>query len=48
MGVSVIKSFKKKHIPTISDWLETSKTVTVNYPDETGKIVDRIIQNHIR
>ncbi len=48
MGVSVIKSFKKKHILTISDWLETSKTVTVNYPDETGKIVDQIIQNHTR
>ena len=46
MGVPVIKSLKKKHHAVIKDWLESSKIITVNYPDITEDIIDSIIANH--
>ena len=46
MGVKVMKKLNKKHIDKISEWLKERKTVTVNYPDITEKIIDTIIANH--
>jgi uncharacterized protein (TIGR00661 family) len=46
MGVPVIKSLKKKNYSVIKEWLEYGKTIPVNYPDITEKIVDTIIKNH--
>ena len=46
MGVPVIKSLKKKNIPIIQDWLKNSQEITVNYPDNTLKIISNIIKVH--
>ncbi len=46
MGVPVIKSLKKKQIPIIQEWIKDSQNIKVNYPNETEKIIDAIIQEH--
>jgi uncharacterized protein (TIGR00661 family) len=46
MGVSVVKSIKEKNHEKISDWLETSNIVRMNYPDQTDMIVEQICTNH--
>jgi uncharacterized protein (TIGR00661 family) len=46
MGVTAIKSLKKKHLPAIEDWVSQGKPVAVNYPDETDAIVQRIVQEN--
>jgi len=43
MGVPKIKSLKKKHLPKIADWITNDKTVAVDYPDVTEKIIGRIM-----
>jgi len=48
MGVPVIKKLKKKHLPTIEDWIKYGQTVPVDYPDITEKIIDQVIANHVR
>lgn len=48
LGVPVLKSLKKKHLPTINQWLESSNKITIDYPDETKSIVNRIIEKHAR
>ena len=44
IGVPVIKSLKKKHVETIQEWTMSGKYITVNYPDETEKILENILQ----
>jgi len=44
MGVSVIGSLKKKHLPAIENWMGEENKIAVNYPDETEKIIDEIIK----
>ncbi|PTX14286.1 uncharacterized protein (TIGR00661 family) [Pontibacter mucosus] len=46
MGVATIKSLKKKHIPSIDDWLEEGQPVHVDYPDETAALVARIVREN--
>ncbi|MCC9169054.1 glycosyltransferase family protein [Pontibacter harenae] len=46
MGVTTVKSLKKKHLPTIEDWIENGLPVEVDYPDETDAIVARIVQEN--
>ncbi|GAB3531140.1 glycosyltransferase family protein [Pontibacter brevis] len=46
MGVSAIKSFKKKHLPVIENWMKNGEPVKVIYPDETNAIVQRIVQEN--
>ncbi|AHM61431.1 putative transporter [Flammeovirgaceae bacterium 311] len=46
MGVPVLKSFKKKHLPKILDWLEKGSPVPVLYPDRTQEMVDTILAKH--
>jgi uncharacterized protein (TIGR00661 family) len=46
MGVTTIKSLKKKHLPTIGDWIKNGEPVEVSYPDETDAIVQRIVQEN--
>jgi uncharacterized protein (TIGR00661 family) len=48
LGVPVVKSLKLKHITRIQDWLASPEKVTVDYPDDTEKIIDRIIEKHFR
>ncbi len=47
MGVSTMKSMKKKHFDKLEDWLKNGKPVSVHYPDQTGFIVQRILNKHI-
>jgi len=47
MGVTVIKSLKKKHNGTIKEWLKHGRSIEVEYPDNTEKIIDKIIKNHL-
>ncbi len=46
MGVPVVKKLKEKHADKIKNWLEDNTIVKVNYPDNTEKIIDTIIENH--
>lgn len=46
MGVPVMKSLKRKHIPKLTRWLNNKEIVIVDYPDDTQKIVDAIFENH--
>lgn len=47
MGVPIIKSFKKKHLNTIAEWLENDTIVTVDYPDITEQIIDKILKENL-
>ncbi|WP_225000063.1 glycosyltransferase family protein [Cesiribacter sp. SM1] len=46
MGVAVLKSFKKKQLPRILDWLEKGSPIPVLYPDRTQEMVDAILAKH--
>ena len=46
MGVTAIKSLKKKHLPAIGEWINNGEAVKVSYPDETDAIVARIVQEN--
>ena len=43
IGVPVLKKLNKKQIPKISKWVNSKKTVEVNYPDLTEDILDALI-----
>jgi len=46
IGVPVVKSLKPKHEAVISAWLENDNRVTVDYPDITQQIIDRMMEKH--
>lgn len=46
MGVPVIRSLKLKHAPVVNSWLTEGKLVEVDYPDETQKIIDHVIDQN--
>ena len=46
MGVPVLKKLKKKHEEKIEEWLSSKMKIAVNYPDQTEKILDVIIEHH--
>jgi len=46
MGVPVMKSLKTKHHDKIAEWLKSKKTVDVDYPDITEKVVDTIVNTY--
>lgn len=46
MGVPVLKSFKISQSDKIIDWIEDGSVVEVHYPDNTEKIVNKIIAIH--
>jgi hypothetical protein len=46
LGVPVIKSLKEKHLPAIRQWVNSGSIVTVDYPDETVAIINRILVYH--
>ena len=45
LGVSVIKSLKKKHLHKIENWLNEKDGLQINYPDETEKIIDFVLRH---
>ncbi|MBL0095394.1 MAG: glycosyl transferase [Bacteroidetes bacterium] len=46
MGVTVMKSLKEKHMDKLEDWFNKKTIVPVDYPDETGELLDKIIHRH--
>ena len=46
MGVPVIKSLKQKHLHIIQEWLENDEIITVDYPDDTEEIVNKILAEY--
>ncbi|WP_298264602.1 glycosyltransferase family protein [uncultured Lutibacter sp.] len=47
LGVPVIKSLKKKHLPTIEQWIERGTTINLDFPNETQQLVDHILHEFI-
>jgi len=43
LGVPVIKSLKKKHMPIIDAWLANNTRIEVDYPDITERIIDQLL-----
>ncbi len=46
MGVSVMKSLRKKHADTLENWFNRKDSIEVDYPDETETLIDQILQRH--
>lgn len=46
LGVPVLKSLKKKHCDKIAAWISSGSTFPVNYPDDTAKIINDILNAH--
>jgi uncharacterized protein (TIGR00661 family) len=43
MGISVLKSLKKKRKEKMADWLNAKNNIYIDYPDQTIQILDKII-----
>lgn len=43
MGVPVVKNLKDKSLATIDQWLQQDTVIPVDYPDETGAVLDRLL-----
>lgn len=46
LGVPVMKSLKEKHLPLLTEWLQSDNRVNVDYPDITDQIIDHILRAH--
>lgn len=46
MGVPVIKNLNDSFDMVIRTWINSTRTVEVNYPDMTSAIIDQIIKKH--
>jgi uncharacterized protein (TIGR00661 family) len=44
MGVPVLKSLKKKHLPIIREWIDSGSKTEVHYPDLTAQIIDQLFE----
>ncbi len=43
IGITVIKSLKKKHLHKVENWLNEKEALHINFPDETEKIVELVL-----
>jgi len=46
MGIPVLKKIKMSKVEKIIDWVKNGKTIEVDYPNITEKIVDEIFEKH--
>ena len=46
IGVPVLKRLRKKHIPTLHDWINSEQTIDVHYPNETLAILQQILDEY--
>ncbi len=46
IGIPVIKSLKLKHLEKIKNWVNLSRTISVEYPDITMEIIDKLLYDH--
>ncbi|MCR5889863.1 glycosyl transferase [Hymenobacter sp. J193] len=47
LGVPVVKSLKDKHLTGVEEWLRFGRPIPVDYPDETGRIIDRLLMEQL-
>jgi uncharacterized protein (TIGR00661 family) len=47
MGVPVIKSLKDKNLDKVDQWLHRDETVAVDYPDQTGEVLDKLLREQL-
>lgn len=43
LGVTVLKSLKKKHLHIVENWITRKDALKINFPDETEKIIDLVL-----
>jgi uncharacterized protein (TIGR00661 family) len=43
LGVPIVNSMKKKHLPSIEDWINKGSVIQVDYPNKTAEIVNHVI-----
>ena len=43
MGVPVVRGLKRKHLDRVADWLHHGQVVPVQYPDQTGAVIDHLL-----
>jgi len=48
LGVPVVKSLKDKHLATLDHWLQNGRPVPVDYPDETGQVIDKLLLEQLQ
>lgn len=46
MGVPVLKKLSKKQLEPLTDWVNSTAIVEVNYPDNAKQLVDLIVDTH--
>ncbi len=46
IGIPVIKSLKIKQLEKIKNWVNLSRTISVEYPDITLDIIDKLLNDH--
>jgi uncharacterized protein (TIGR00661 family) len=47
LGVPVLKSLKKKHLPQIQNWIVSTDLVELQFPNETQQIIDTVLFDFI-
>jgi len=47
LGVPVLNKLHKKYSVSIYQWVKSDKVCELNFPDQTQKIIDKILTNHI-
>lgn len=47
LGIPVLKALKKKHIPKIENWIESTDFVELHFPNETQQIIDTVLFDFI-
>ncbi|WP_151088722.1 glycosyltransferase family protein [Hymenobacter baengnokdamensis] len=47
MGVPVVRGLKDKHLDRIDDWLHRGQPIRVQYPDQTGAVLARLLAEQL-
>ncbi|MBN2745122.1 MAG: hypothetical protein JXR34_00210 [Bacteroidales bacterium] len=45
IGIHSLKSLKTKHIPLINDWVQNANPVTLDFPDNSALIIEKILED---
>ena len=48
MGVPVVRGLKDRHLAGVDEWLRTGQPVPVDYPDQTGEVIDQLLREQLR
>ena len=47
MGVPVVRGLRNKHLDRVADWLHHGQPVPVDYPDQTGAVLDQLLAEQL-